>query len=402
MTNREIFGLLEQEYQRQQSTIELIASENIVSIDVLKAMGSYAVNKYAEGYPGARHYGGCGIIDAIETEAIRLACELFNCNFANVQPHCGTSANLAAFAALLEPGDKVLGMDLQCGAHLSHGSKFTASGTYYDSYTYGVKEDGTLNYDFIADQAKKIQPKLIVCGASAYSRIIDFKKFKDIADEVGAYLMADIAHIAGLVATGHHPSPVGFADIITSTTHKTLRGPRGGLILWNDESLSKKINQRVFPFSAGGPLEHIIAAKAIAFNEALHPSFSYYIQDVLKNIKTMEKVFNNMNIPMITGGSDNHLLLLDVASQHEKTGKQVETILEANHICVNKNAIPYDPQPQSVTSGIRIGTAAITTRGMRERECKFIAECIAQVIMFGNLHEDNKEQLKQITIDYPI
>ncbi len=377
----ELFEIIQLEENRQENNIELIASENFVSNAVLEAQGSILTNKYAEGYPGHRYYGGCEYIDMAENLAIERVKKLFGAKFANVQPHSGSQANAAAYQALLQTGDTVLGMDLSAGGHLTHGSKVNFSGKNYHFVSYGVdKETEMIDYENVRQQALKFQPKLIVAGASAYSRFIDFKKFKEIADEVGAYLMVDMAHIAGLVATGLHPSPIPYADVVTSTTHKTLRGPRGGLILTKDESIAKKINSAIFPGTQGGPLEHIIAAKAVAFKEDLEPSFKEYSAQILKNIKAMEQVFaNTPEARLVAGGSDNHLLLIDVTG-FGLTGKKAEETLDKVGITVNKNAIPFETQKPTITSGIRVGTAAITTRGFKEKEAQKVAEIIVDVL----------------------
>lgn len=375
----QVADIIRKEYLRQMGGIELIASENYPSPAVLAAAGSILTCKYAEGYPGRRYYGGCECVDEVEQLAIDRAKQLFGAEHANVQPHCGTTANNAVYAAMLKPGDKVMGMSLSGGGHLSHCNPQGLGGKLYDAVLYGVDEEtGLIDYEQVYDLAQQHRPKLIVCGASAYSRTIDFKKFREIADSVGAYLLADIAHIAGLVAAGFHPSPVPYADFVTATTHKTLRGPRSGLILCKAE-YAKKIDLGVFPRTQGGPLEHIIAAKAIAFKEALDPSFKTYQEHVLENAKTFERVLKQRGIHLVTGGTDNHLLLLDV-SHHGATGKEIETLLGQCHITVNKNTIPGEKLSPNVASGIRIGSPAITTRGMREHEVKFIANVIADII----------------------
>lgn len=402
----ELFEIIKLEENRQNTTIELIASENFVSPAVLEAQGSVLTNKYAEGYPGHRYYGGCEFIDMAENLAIKRVKELFGTKYANVQPHSGSQANAAAYQALLQSGDTVLGMDLAAGGHLSHGSKVNFSGKMYHFVSYGVDEKTELiDYEKVREIAIREQPKLIVAGASAYSRIIDFKAFRQIADEVGAYLMVDMAHIAGLIATGLHPSPIPYADVVTSTTHKTLRGPRGGLILTNDEAIAKKINSAIFPGTQGGPLEHIIAAKAVAFKEDLEPSFKEYSQQIIDNIKAMEEVFKNTEeARLVAGGSDNHLLLIDV-SGFGLTGKEAEEILESINITVNKNSIPNETQKPTVTSGIRIGTPAITTRGFKEEDCKQVAEMI--VLALKN-HDHNfematlKMEVEKLTKKYPL
>ncbi|MGX2944169.1 serine hydroxymethyltransferase [Enterococcus alishanensis] len=365
------------EEERQQNNLELIASENIVSTAVRAAQGTVLTNKYAEGYPGRRYYGGCEFIDIVENLAIDRAKELFDAKFANVQAHSGSQANQAAYLSLIEAGDLVLGMDLSAGGHLTHGSPVNFSGKTYHFVGYGVDpESETIDYDVVRQLALEHKPKLIVAGASAYSRTIDFAKFKEIADEVDAKLMVDMAHIAGLVATGLHPNPVLYADIVTSTTHKTLRGPRGGLILTNNPELAKKINSAVFPGTQGGPLEHVIAAKAVAFKEALMPDFKEYSQQVLNNIKAMETVFNDTpEMRVVSGGSDNHLLLLDLAG-FEISGREAEEMLDSVNITVNKNSIPFETKSPRETSGIRVGTAAITSRGFDEEDTKAVAQAI--------------------------
>jgi len=376
--DKEVFDVIEAEKCRQKNGIELIASENYVSEDVLAAAGSILTNKYAEGTPHHRYYGGCEMVDRSEDLAIERVKKLFNADHANVQPHSGAQANAAAYFALIELGDTVLGQALDQGGHLTHGSAVNFSGKFYNFIPYGLKPDGTIDYDNIEKLALEHKPKLIVAGASAYPRIIDFARFKAIADKVGAKFMVDMAHIAGLVATGLHPSPVPYADIVTSTTHKTLRGPRGGIILCKEE-YAKAVDKAVFPGLQGGPLEHIIAAKAVCFGEALKPDFKVYAEQILKNIKAMETVFNREGVNMVSGGSDNHLLLLDLRSLNV-TGKVAETELDKVHITVNKNAIPNDPESPFVTSGIRVGTAAITTRGFREEDCAKVAELLVKTL----------------------
>ncbi|WP_071131320.1 serine hydroxymethyltransferase [Enterococcus timonensis] len=392
----EIFGTIEKELGRQQRNIELIASENFVSPQVLAAQGSILTNKYAEGYPGHRYYGGCEYIDIVENLAIDRAKQLFGAKFANVQPHSGSQANAAAYKALVQPGDVILGMDLVAGGHLTHGSPVNFSGQMYHFESYGVDPvTEVIDYNVVRIQARKFQPKLIVAGASAYGRTIDFKKFREIADEVGAYLMVDMAHIAGLVAAGLHPNPMPYADVVTSTTHKTLRGPRGGLILTNDETLAKKINSAIFPGTQGGPLEHVIAAKAVAFKEALQPEFIEYAQQIIDNAKAMAKVFNQTpEIRVISGDVDNHLILLDVTG-FGLTGKEAELLLDSVGITVNKNSIPFESQKPTVTSGIRVGTPAITTRGFKEEESIEVAKMIVKALS----HPQNEEILQQVQTD---
>ena len=372
----EIGRAIEKEFARQRSHIELIASENFVSEAVLAAAGSVLTNKYAEGYPGRRYYGGCEEVDVVETIAIRRACELFGAKYANVQPHSGATANFVAYMVLCNPGDTVLGMNLNHGGHLTHGSPANFSGKYYNIVSYGVTPDTNLiDYDEVLRLAKQHKPKMIVAGASAYPRIIDFKRFSDIAKEVGAYLMVDTAHISGLIAAGEHPSPVPYADIITSTTHKTLRGPRAGFILTNDEELAKKVDAAVFPGAQGGPLMHIIAAKAIAFGEALKPEFKAYQRQILKNAKALAEALIEHGFKLVSGGTDNHLMLVDLRD-FGKTGRDMEQMLDAVCITANKNKIPNDPQAASVTSGLRLGTPAVTSRGFLEEDMRDIARLI--------------------------
>ncbi|MFC4771037.1 serine hydroxymethyltransferase [Enterococcus hermanniensis] len=377
----ELWGAIEKEAQRQEQNIELIASENIVSEAVRAAQGSVLTNKYAEGYPGRRYYGGCEFVDVVENLAIDRAKALFDAKYVNVQAHSGSQANQAAYFALIQPGDTVLGMDLSAGGHLTHGSPVNVSGKLYNFVSYGVDpHTETIDYEVVRILARKHQPKLIVAGASAYSRTIDFARFREIADEIGAKLMVDMAHIAGLVATGLHPNPVPYADIVTSTTHKTLRGPRGGLILTNDPELAKKINSAVFPGLQGGPLEHVIAAKAVAFKEALAPSFKEYSEQVLKNAETMVKVFNQTpETRVVSGASDNHLMLVEV-SGFDVTGREAEELLDTVHITVNKNSIPFETKSFKETSGIRVGTPAITSRGFKEADAKQVAELIVETL----------------------
>ena len=372
-----IFEYIKSEKKRQQEHIELIASENFVSDNILKAQGSILTNKYAEGYSGNRYYGGCEFIDLIETETIERLKKLFNVKFANVQPHSGSQANAAVYSALLNPGDVILGMSLDAGGHLTHGYKINFSGKYYKSYSYSLNKDTCmLDYDEILKIAKEVKPKIIVAGASAYPRVIDFKKFREIADKVGAYLFVDMAHIAGLVATNLHPSPFPYADVVSSTTHKTLRGPRGGIILTNNPDIAKKIDKAVFPGEQGGPLMHVIAAKGISFGEALLPSFKTYQEQVIKNAKKLSSELINLGYKIITGGTDNHLMLVDVKNSIGLTGLEAENILAKINITCNKNAIPFDTEKPKYTSGIRLGTPAITTRGMKEAEMVKIAHLI--------------------------
>lgn len=402
----ELWTAIDDEGVRQQNNLELIASENIVSAGVLAAQGSILTNKYAEGYPGKRYYGGCEYIDVVENLAIERAKELFGAKFANVQPHSGSQANTAAYLSLIESGDTVLGMDLAAGGHLTHGSPVNFSGKTYHFVSYGVDPTTeVLDYDVIRILARKHQPKLIVAGASAYSRTIDFAKFRAIADEVGAKLMVDMAHIAGLVAAGVHPSPVPYADITTTTTHKTLRGPRGGLILTNDEDLAKKINSNVFPGIQGGPLEHVIAGKAVALKEALAPEFKEYAEQVIENAKAMAKVFNQTPAArLVSGSTDNHLLLIDVRG-FDMNGKEAERLLDTVNITVNKNSIPFESLSPFKTSGIRVGTPAITSRGFKEDDAIKVAEFIVQVLSHPKdeaVLAEVKGKIKELTDQHPI
>ena len=377
----EVFDAIDAEVLRQQESTELIASENFVSLAVLKAQGSVMTNKYAEGYPGKRYYGGCVNVDRVEELARERLKALFHVRFVNVQPYSGSAANMAAIRSLLSPGDRIMGMSVNGGGHLTHGYSLSFSGKDYESLSYDVdRETYRLDYDAILRQAQQFKPKLIICGASAYSREIDFGKFKEIADSVEAYLMADIAHIAGLVATGYHNSPIDVCDVVTSTTHKTLRGPRGGIIMTNDEELSKKIDKNVFPGIQGGPLEHVIAAKAVAFKEDLTPEYKDYIGQVVKNAKRMSEEFSAMGYDVITGGTDNHLFMLDVLKSKNITGMKAQKVLEAVNITANRNSIPFDTQKPYITSGIRIGTPAMTTRGFQEKEFVQIAHYIDEAI----------------------
>lgn len=402
----ELWKAIDQEGVRQQNNLELIASENIVSEGVLAAQGSILTNKYAEGYPGKRYYGGCEFIDVVENLAIERAKELFGAKFANVQPHSGSQANTAAYLSLIEPGDTVLGMDLSAGGHLTHGSPVNFSGKTYHFVGYGVDPTTeVLDYEVIRILARKHQPKLIVAGASAYSRIIDFEKFREIADEVGAKLMVDMAHIAGLVAAGLHPNPVPYTDITTTTTHKTLRGPRGGMILTNDEELAQKINSNVFPGIQGGPLEHVIAGKAVAFKEALAPEFKEYSEQVIANAQAMAKVFNQAaGARLVSGATDNHLLLIDVRG-FEMNGKEAEKLLDSVNITVNKNSIPFETLSPFKTSGIRVGTPAITSRGFKETDATKVAEFIVKVLSNPEdeaIQTEVKAKMKELTDQYPI
>ena len=391
--NRKIAKALKEEAKRQENNIELIASENYVSKDILKLQGSILTNKYAEGYPGKKYYGGCEFIDIIENLAIDYACKLFKCKYANVQPHSGSSANMAVYRALLKAGDTVMGMDLSNGGHLTHGHPMNFSGIDYNivSYTLDPKTE-LIDYEEVRRLALENKPKMIIAGASAYSRIIDFKKFKEIADEVGAYLMVDMAHIAGLVATGNHPSPIPYADVVTTTTHKTLRGPRGGLILTNNEEIAKLINKTIFPGIQGGPLMHVIAAKAQCFSEALEPKFTDYIVIVVKNSKALASSLKEEGIKVISGGTDNHLMLIDVKSKYGITGKEAETLLDKINITVNKNTIPNETESPFKTSGLRLGSAAMTTRGLNEEDFRQIGKIIASALE----NRDNEEKLSQL------
>jgi len=386
-----LFKEIENETNRQRNNIELIASENYVSLAVLEAQGSVLTNKYAEGYPNKRYYGGCEYVDKVEQLAIDRLCKLFKCKFANVQPHSGSSANLAVFKALLNNGDAVLGMSLDAGGHLTHGYKLSFSGKDYKAYSYGVNKKGFIDYKEVEAIAKKVKPKMIIAGASSYSRTIDFKKFRKICDEVGAYLFVDMAHIAGLVATGLHPSPIPYADVVSSTTHKTLRGPRGGIILTNREDLIKKINSAVFPGTQGGPLEHIIAAKAVAFKEALTPEYKTYQKQIIKNIKAMSDEFIKLGYDVVSGGTDNHLITLVVTSKG-LNGLEAETLLHHHGITLNKNAIPGDPLPPFKASGVRIGSPAMTTRGFKEKEFILTAKLIDYILK----NKDNKKELSKL------
>lgn len=397
-TDIDVYNAIEKELDRQENGLELIASENFVSKSVMEAVGSAMTNKYAEGYPNKRYYGGCEFVDIVETLAIERAKELFGAKFANVQAHSGSQANMAAYRSLIDLGDCILGMRLDHGGHLTHGKNVNFSGNDYKVISYSVKKDDErIDYDEIRKLALENQPKLIIAGASAYPRTIDFKKFREIADEVGAYLVVDMAHIAGLVATGLHPSPIPYAHITTSTTHKTLRGPRGGLILTNDEEIAKKIDKIIFPGIQGGPLMHIIAGKAVAFKEALSPEFKKYQEQVIKNTKVLADTLTQKGVRVVSGGTDNHLILVDLTNL-DITGKDAEKILEKVNITVNKNGIPYDTKSPFVTSGIRLGTPALTTRGMKENEMILIGNLIVTALQNSN----NDEILKNIIEDIKI
>ena len=401
----DIYNAIMAEEKRQEEGIELIASENFVSKAVMEAAGSVLTNKYAEGYPGKRYYGGCVNADVVESLAIERLKKLFNAKYANVQPHSGSQANMGVYVALLKPGDTILGMSLDAGGHLTHGYKINFSGSNYNSVNYGLNSETELiDYDSVRKLAHEHKPKMIVAGASAYSRIIDFKKFREIADEVGAYFMVDIAHIAGLVAAGEHPNPIEDAHIVTSTTHKTLRGPRGGIIMTNDEEIAKKIDKNIFPGIQGGPLMHIIAAKSVAFKEALDPAFTEYQRQVVKNAKALAKTLEDGGLRIVSGGTDNHLMLVDLQSK-KVTGKLAEEKLEMAGITCNKNAIPNDKEKPFITSGVRLGTPAVTTRGMKEEEMQLIGSYIQEVL--ENIDNDEKilgvkEKIKELTKKFPL
>lgn len=400
--DKELYSAMQCELSRQRGNIELIASENFVSPAVLEAMGSILTNKYAEGYPAKRYYGGCQYIDVVENLARERAKALFNAEHANVQPHCGANANLAVYFSCLNPGDTILGMSLAHGGHLTHGSPVNISGKYFNIVSYGVdRESGRIDYDEVEKIAKESRPKIIVAGASAYPRIIDFKRFRDIADEVGALLMVDMAHIAGLIISGDHPSPVPYADFVTTTTHKTLRGPRGGMILCK-EKYAKSVDKAVFPGTQGGPLEHIIAGKAVAFKEAMSEDFVNYQHQIVKNAKALENALRGYGVKMVSGGTDNHLILIDLTNKNI-TGKELETLLDKANITVNKNAIPFDPLGPNVTSGIRIGTPAMTTRGMKEPEMEKIAKFIADIIENGEKSVDEtRKKVVELLSKFPL
>lgn len=401
-TDPEIAEVIKKEMNRQNSHIELIASENWVSEAVMAAMGSPLTNKYAEGYPGKRYYGGCWCVDMAEELAKERARKLFGCEYVNVQPHSGAQANMAVMFAMLEPGDKIMGMNLDHGGHLTHGSPVNFSGKYYEVVAYGVNDDGVIDYEEVRAIAKREQPKLIVAGASAYARTIDFKKFREIADEVGAYLMVDIAHIAGLVATGLHPSPIPYAHVTTTTTHKTLRGPRGGMIMCSEEMNKKfNFNKAVFPGIQGGPLMHVIAAKAVCFKEALQPEYKTYMEQVVKNAKALCKGLQARGVKIVSGDTDNHLMLVDLTEKNI-SGKELEKRLDEAHVTANKNTIPNDPRSPFVTSGIRLGTPAVTTRGMKEEDMDKIAEIIAMVIESEENVEKARNMVAELTAKYPL
>lgn len=398
----ELYAGLEKELGRQRNNIELIASENFVSESVMLAVGSHLTNKYAEGYPAHRYYGGCQFVDIAEDLAIERAKKLFGAEHANVQPHSGANANFAVYFAVLQPGDTIMGMSLAHGGHLTHGSPVTVSGKYFNSVGYGVKEEtGMIDYDDLEQQVLEVKPKIFVCGASAYPRVFDFKRIREICDKVGAYMMVDIAHIAGLVATGLHPSPVPYADFVTTTTHKTLRGPRGGMILCKEE-YAKLIDKAVFPGTQGGPLMHVIAGKAAAFGEALKPEFKDYQKQILANAKAMSERFLELGVKLVSGGTDNHLMLLDL-SDKDITGKDLERMLDEVNITVNKNAIPFDKQKPFVTSGVRIGTPSITTRGFKEEDCRKVAELITEIInKKEEAYDYVRAEVKKLIEKYPL
>mgnify|MGYP000236489514 FL=1 len=401
--DQEIASAITDEFERQNSHIELIASENWVSPAVMSAMGSILTNKYAEGYPGRRYYGGCECVDVVENLAIERAKKLFGCDYANVQPHSGAQANMAVFIAMLKPGDTVMGMNLDHGGHLTHGSPVNFSGMYFNIVPYGVNDEGYIDYDELEKKAMEAKPKLIVAGASAYCRTIDFKRFREIADRCGAYLMVDMAHIAGLVAAGLHPSPIPYADVVTTTTHKTLRGPRGGMILANEEANKKfNFNKAIFPGSQGGPLEHVIAAKAICFGEALKPEFKTYQEQVLKNAKALAEALKKQGFKILTGGTDNHLMLVDLRGM-DVSGKELQNRCDEVYITLNKNTVPNDPRSPFVTSGVRIGTPAITSRGLVESDMDEIARCVwLAATDFENKADEIRASVTEICGRYPI
>ena len=397
--DKQIKEIIRKEAIRQEQHIELIASENYVSKDVLEVTGSILTNKYAEGYPGKRYYDGCEYVDQIEILALDRLKKLFSVKFANVQPHSGSQANAAAIAAMIKPGQKILGMSLDAGGHLTHGYKVNFSGCFYETNTYGVDDNGVIDFDAVLKKAEEFQPDLIICGFSAYSRVVDFKKFREIADKVGAKLMADIAHIAGLIATGFHPSPVEYADIITSTTHKTLRGARGGIIMTNSIEVSKKMNSWIFPGYQGGPLMHSIAGKAVAFKEALEPEFKKYIKNVIDNTSVFANQLISNGVSIVSGGTDNHLFTFDVKKSFNITGKKASELLQKNHITVNKNTVPNDIESPFITSGVRVGAAAMTTRGFGENEFRQIADFIVRVLRG---EEDVSKEVIELTSKFPI
>ncbi|MBF7042517.1 serine hydroxymethyltransferase [Campylobacter volucris] len=402
--DKEIFDLTQKELSRQTDGLEMIASENFTLPEVMQVMGSILTNKYAEGYPNKRYYGGCEFVDEIEQIAIERCKKLFNCNFANVQPHSGSQANQGIYMALLNPNDKILGMDLSHGGHLTHGAKVSSSGKFYESHFYGVELDGRIDYDKVRDIAKKVKPKLIVCGASAYPRIIDFVKFREIADEVGAYLFADIAHIAGLVVAGEHPSPFPYAHVVSSTTHKTLRGPRGGIIMCNDEEIAKKINSAIFPGIQGGPLMHVIAAKAVGFKYNLSDEWKIYAKQIIKNTAMLAKVLLERKYDLVSGGTDNHLVLLSFLNK-DFSGKDADLALERAGITANKNTVPGETRSPFITSGLRLGTAALSARGFKEEQINIVANYIADIlddIQNLKLQDEIKIKLKNLANNFII
>ena len=401
--DKEVGEAIELECARQRRNLELIASENIVSEPVMMAMGTVLTNKYAEGYPGKRYYGGCEDVDIVENIAIERARKLFGCDYANVQPHSGAQANMAAFVAMVQPGDTVMGMNLNHGGHLTHGSPVNFSGLYFNIVPYGVNDEGFIDYDEMERIAVENKPKLIIAGASAYGRTIDFKRFREVADKVGAYLMVDMAHIAGLVAAGLHPSPIPYADVVTTTTHKTLRGPRGGMILANKEAAEKfNFNKAIFPGTQGGPLEHVIAGKAVCFGEALKPEFKEYQEQVVKNAKALAAALVKQGFNILTGGTDNHLMLIDLRGM-EGTGKELQNRCDEVYLTLNKNAVPNDPRSPFVTSGVRVGTPAVTSRGLKEEDMEKIAECIwLAATDFENKADYIRAEVTKICTKYPI
>ena len=401
--DKEVGEAIQAECARQRRNLELIASENIVSEPVMMAMGTVLTNKYAEGYPGKRYYGGCQCVDVVENLAIERAKKLFGCDYANVQPHSGAQANMAVFVAMLKPGDTVLGMNLNHGGHLTHGSPVNFSGLYFNIVPYGVNDEGYIDYDELERIAVESKPKLIIAGASAYARTIDFKRFREVADKVGAYLMVDMAHIAGLVAAGEHPSPIPYADVVTTTTHKTLRGPRGGMILANKEAAEKfNFNKAIFPGTQGGPLEHIIAAKAVCLGEALKPEFKAYQHQVVKNAKALAEALQKQGFKILTGGTDNHLMLVDLRGM-EISGKELQNRFDEVYITLNKNTVPNDPRSPFVTSGVRIGTPAVTTRGLVEKDMDKIAECIwLAATDFENKADYIRDEVTKLCDQYPL
>ncbi|MCQ5387971.1 serine hydroxymethyltransferase [Hungatella hathewayi] len=401
--DKEVGEAIELECARQRRNLELIASENIVSEPVMMAMGTVLTNKYAEGYPGKRYYGGCEDVDIVENIAIERAKKLFGCDYANVQPHSGAQANMAAFVAMVQPGDTVMGMNLNHGGHLTHGSPVNFSGLYFNIVPYGVNDEGFIDYDEMERIAIENKPKLIIAGASAYGRTIDFKRFREAADKVGAYLMVDMAHIAGLVAAGLHPSPIPYADVVTTTTHKTLRGPRGGMILANKEAAEKfNFNKAIFPGTQGGPLEHVIAGKAVCFGEALKPEFKEYQEQVVKNAKALAAALVKQGFNILTGGTDNHLMLIDLRGM-EVTGKELQNRCDEVYLTLNKNAVPNDPRSPFVTSGVRVGTPAVTSRGLKEEDMEKIAECIwLAATDFENKADYIRAEVTKICEKYPI